>query len=151
VSLENLLRIGQLKAHAPEAVEIERLLLAARRNLQDARVTTISPETRFDAAYKAIMQSALAALMMHGYRPDTNRPGHHMTVIQTLPLTVGLDPKRIIVLDTLRRKRNVADYTGDDIDESTTLHCIAEAERLIDDVAAWRRSNRPHLVPQKKR
>ena len=151
MSLENLLRIGQLKAHAPEAVEIERLLLAARRNLQDAHVTTISPETRFDAAYKAIMQSALAALMMHGYRPDTNRPGHHMTVIQTLPLTVGLDPKRIIVLDTLRRKRNVADYTGDDIDETTTLHCIAEAERLIDDVAAWRRSNRPHLVPQKKR
>jgi len=26
------------------------------------------------------MQSALAALMMHGYRPDTNRPGHHMTL-----------------------------------------------------------------------
>ena len=112
--------------------EIERLLIAARRNLRDARVTSISPETRFDAAYKAIMQSALAALMMHGYRPDTNRPGHHMTVIQTLPLTVGLEAKRIIVLDTLRRQRNVADYTGDDFDETTAQHCIAEAERLID-------------------
>lgn len=76
MSLENLLRIGQLKAHPPHAQEIERLLAAAQRNLRDAQVRGISAETRFDAAYKAIMQSALAALMMHGYRPDTNRPGH---------------------------------------------------------------------------
>ena len=67
MSLENLLKIGQLKAHPLEAEEIERLLAAAQRNLRDARVTSISPETRFDAAYKAIMQSALAALMMRGY------------------------------------------------------------------------------------
>jgi len=73
------------------------------------------------------MQSALAALMMNGYRPDTNRPGHHMTVIQSLPLTVGLDSKRVIVLDALRRQRNVADYTGDDVDETTAQHCIDEA------------------------
>ena len=73
-----------------------------------------------------------------------------MTVIQTLPLTVGLEAKRIIVLDTLRRQRNVADYTGDDVDETTAQHCIAEAERLIDDVVAWRSANRPDLIAQKK-
>ena len=39
------------------------LLIAARRNLRDARVTSISPEARLEAAYKAIMQSALAALI----------------------------------------------------------------------------------------
>lgn len=151
MSLENLLKVGQLKPHPPEAAEIERLLIAARRNLRDAGVTSISPETRFDAAYKAIMQSALAALMMHGYRPDTNRPGHHMTVIQSLPLTIGLESKRLIVLDTLRRQRNVADYTGDDVDATTAEHCIREAGRLIEDVAAWRASKRPDLVPQKRR
>lgn len=97
------------------------------------------------------MQSALAARMMHGYRPDTNRPGHHMTVIQSLSLTIGLESKRIIVLDTLRRQRNVADYTGGAVDETTAEHCIAEAERLVDDVVAWRKSKRPDLVPQKKR
>jgi hypothetical protein len=62
VSLQNLLKIGQLKEHPPDAAEVQRLLAAAARNLADARVTTISPETRFDAAYKAIMQAALAAL-----------------------------------------------------------------------------------------
>lgn len=151
MSLENLVKIGQLKPHPPEAVEIERLLIAARRNLRDAGVTSISPETRFDAAYKAVMQSALAALMMHGYRPDTNRPGHHMTVIQSLPLTIGLDSKRLIVLDTLRRQRNIADYTGDDVDVTTAEHCIAEAGRLIEDVGAWCKSKRPDLLPQRKK
>jgi len=149
VSLENLLRIGQLKTHPPHAEEIERLLAAAQRNLRDAQVRGISAETRFDAGYKAIMQSALAALMMHGYRPDTNRPGHHMTVLQSTPLTIGLQASRMVVLDTLRRQRNIADYTGDDVDDSTAEHCIAEAERLLKDVAAWRKIHRPSLIPEK--
>src|SRR5689334_17941705 len=102
VSLENLVRIGRLKKHPIDAREIEQLLTAARRNLADARVTTISAETRFDAAYKAIMQSALAALMMHGYRPDTKELGHHMMAIQSLTLTAKIDKTRVIVLDALR-------------------------------------------------
>jgi hypothetical protein len=148
VSLENLLKIGMLKEHPVDAAEIERLLLAAQRNIRDARVGSISPETRFDAAYKAIMQSALAALMMHGFRPDTNRPGHHMTVVQSLPLTVGLDQKRAVVLDALRRKRNVSDYTGDDIAESSVTACVKEAKDLRQQVSEWRRKHRADLVPR---
>jgi hypothetical protein len=81
--------------------------------------------------------------MMHGYRPDTNRPGHHMTVLQSTPLTIGLAAKRMAVLDVLRRQRNVADYTGDDVDESTAEACIAEAKKLVADVIAWRKAHRP--------
>lgn len=92
------------------------------------------------------MQSALAALMMHGYRPDTNRPGHHMTLVQSLPLTVAIAANRVVVLDTLRRQRNVSDYTGDEIDSSTVEHCMGEAVRLIDEVIAWRKENRPLLI-----
>jgi hypothetical protein len=127
VSLENLLRMGQLKIHPPDADEIERLSAAA---------------------YKAIMQGALAALMLHGYRPETNRPGHHMTLVQSLPLTIGMVARRVAVLDAFRRQRNVADYTGDDIDASTTAHCITEASQLIDQVLAWRHAYRPALVPK---
>ena len=148
MSLENLLKIGQFKTHPPDAEEIERLLLASRRNLRDARVTSISAETRFDAAYKALMQSALAALMMHGFRPDTTRPGRHMTVLQAVPLTLGVEAKRIVVLDALRRQRNVSDYTGDDIDTSTAEHCIAEAQRLHGEAIAWRTASRPELIPR---
>jgi hypothetical protein len=146
VSLQNLLKIGQLKEHQPDAAEVQRLLAAAARNLADARVTSISPETRFDAAYKAVMQAALAALMAHGYRPDTNRPGHHVTVLQGLTLTIGLAPARITVLDTLRRKRNLSDYTGEDIDDSSAEHCIAEGDRLLQEVIAWLTAHRPQLI-----
>jgi hypothetical protein len=146
VSLQNLLKIGLLKEHPADAAEVQRLLGAAARNLADAGVTLISPETRFDAAYKAIMQAALAALMAHGYRPDTNRPGHHATVVQGLPLTIGLEPARVAVIDTLRRKRNLADYTGEDIDDSSAEHCIAEADRLLRDVIAWLKAHRPQLT-----
>ena len=146
MSLQNLLKIGQIKEHPPDAVEIQRLLAAARRNLVDARATTISPETRFDAAYKSVMQASLAALMANGYRPETNRPGHHATVVQGLPLTIGLAQSRITVLDTLRRKRNLSDYTGEDIDDSSVEHCIAESERLLQDVMAWLKKHRPQLL-----
>lgn len=60
MTLANLLKIGRLKTHAPTGAEIQRLLAAAARNLADARVAAVSDETRFDAAYKAIMQMALA-------------------------------------------------------------------------------------------
>ena len=146
VSLQNLLKTGQLKEHRPDATEVQRLLAAAARSLADARVITISPETRFDAAYKAVMPAALAALMAHGYRPDTNRPGHHATVVQGLTLTIGLAAARVTVLDTLRRKRNLSDYTGDDIDDSSTEHCIGEADRLLRDVTAWLKAHRPQLI-----
>lgn len=113
MSLENLLKIGQLKRHDTDATEIGRQLEAARRNVADAKVGEISVETRFDAAYKAIMQLSLAALMANGFRSDTNRPGHHMTVLQTLPKTIGLANDRMTVLDALRRKRNLSEYTGE--------------------------------------
>ena len=136
VSLENLLRIGQLKEHPVDAGEIARLLAAAERGVADARVASISPETRFDAAYRSIAQTGLAALMAQGYRPDTNRPGHHMTIIQTLTLTLGIDARRMAVLDTLRRKRNLADYTGADIDEASVTACVEAAEKLLHDAKA---------------
>lgn len=131
MSLENLLRIGLLARHEAEAAEIERLVGAAERSIADARVTLISAETRFDAAYRAIMQIGLAALAARGYRPDTGRPGHHMTIIQSLALTLEIESKRLVVLDTLRRKRNLVDYTGEDIDEESVLACIQQAGELL--------------------
>lgn len=141
MSLDSLVRIGRLKPHPPNQSEIDDLLAAARRNLQDAGIGAISVENRFDAAYKCLMQSALAALLAKGYRPDTNSPGHHQTVVQTLPKTIGLDPARLPVLDTLRNKRNLSDYTGSPVDPASLRSCIAEAQRLVDEVEAWIRAH----------
>jgi hypothetical protein len=145
-NLRNLEKIGQLKSHVTSREEVRRLLDAARRNLSDADVEVISCETRFDSAYKAVMQLALAAMMANGFRPDTSRPGHHMTVIQSLPQTVGLPTERMAVLDVLRRKRNLTDYSGGWIDETSMEQCILEARDLLRDVEAWLKEQRPELV-----
>jgi uncharacterized protein YuzE len=83
----------------PDATAISRLLVAAARNLSDARVTEISFENRFDAAYKSVLQSANAALQASGYRTLTSKPGHHQTVLQLLVKTAGVDRETVIILD----------------------------------------------------
>jgi HEPN domain-containing protein len=145
MTLENLLQIGRLKPHATDRDEVQRLLEAAHRNLADAEVTAVSVETRFDAAYKAIMQAALVALMANGYRPDTKTPGHHATLVQSLTKTIGLPSRRMVLLDALRKKRNLSDYSGAWVDEAATASCIAEAKALLEEVEIWLDGNRPEL------
>jgi len=130
VTLQNLLRIGRLKEHVPTPAEVQRLLEAIDRNLADAAVSAISDETRFDAAYKAVMQCALVAMLAAGYRPATSEPGHHQTMIQSLPFTLGVDDDVWVVLDALRRQRNANDYTGQPIMPAASAECIAQAKSL---------------------
>jgi len=102
MSLDNL--VGRtLEAIEPDASVIKRLLSSAERNISDAHVIEISSENRFDAAYKAIMQLTNAALQANGFRTLTSKPGHHMTMIQVLSQTIGLDKQTVIVLDALRK------------------------------------------------
>ena len=147
MTLDNLAKIGRLKPHIASKPEFADLLTAARRNLEDAHAENISAENRFDAAYKCIMQAALVALMAQGFRPDTKAPGHHQTVIQSLPKTIGLDAQRVAVLDALRNKRNLSDYTGRPIDRASLSSCIDEATQLLNDAMAWLAANHPDLVP----
>jgi hypothetical protein len=131
MSLENLLAIRRLQKHEASRESILKLLSAAERNLADSRAANISAENRFDAAYKVIMQCATAALWMKGYRTPTSEAGHHQTTIQTLPKTIGLDQDTVIVLDALRKQRNLADYAGDSVSDASLAECIGQAERLF--------------------
>jgi hypothetical protein len=131
MTLENLLAIQRLLRHDAGRAVVLKLLAAAERNLADARVTAISAENRFDAAYKAILQCAMAALSAKGYRTSTSQPGHHQTAIQTLPLTLAVDGATVIVLDALRKQRNLTDYTGGGVSDALLAECIAQAESLL--------------------
>lgn len=130
----------------PDASVVKRLISSAERNIADAHVLEISAENRFDVAYKAIMQLANAALQANGYRTLTNKPGHHMTMIQTLNQTAGIDKQTVIVLDALRKQRNVADYSGDIIPTSAVDECISHAENLLNDTRNWLKENKPELI-----
>lgn len=139
------LKIGRLSLLAPSRNDIQRLLDAAKRNLADARIEAVSEESRFDSAYKCIMQCAMAALRASGYRTSTSQPGRHQTAIQALPLTIGLDSKTMVLLDIFRKQRNISDYNGDPISPSLLEACIAQAEIMLTRVQAWLAAVHPNL------
>ena len=142
--LKKLVGISLQKV-TPDSEIICRLLSAASRNLSDASVEEISMETRFDAAYKSILQSANAALQASGYRTLTSKPGHHQTMLQLLVKTAGVRQETVIVLDVLRRQRNVVDYSGDLVPESAVSECVSQADYLIGRVHQWIATHHPEL------
>jgi hypothetical protein len=148
MSLDNLVKTHQLAPHTPRPIDVQRLLCAAHRNLADAQAAGISDETRFDCAYKTIMQCALAGLLANGYRPATSTPGHHQTMIQALPLTLGVGRESWIVLDALRKKRNVNDYSGDLMEPAAVLECIARAKDLLARTQDWLARHRPEFLQE---
>ncbi|MGH8160454.1 MAG: DNA-binding protein [Rhodanobacter sp.] len=148
MNLDNLVKTNQIKPHTTHPDEVQRLLTAATRNLADARVEGISDETRFGAAYKAIMQCALVGLMANGYRPSTSMPGHHQTMIQTLSLTLDVPREQWIVMDALRKKRNVNDYSGDLMEPESLRECIAQADTLLKHLSQWLAANRADLLAE---
>ena len=83
-ALNNLARIGKIKAEPMNRAEIDRMLAMARKRLEDAAFLQISEEGRFTSAYNAIHSAALAALRWHGYRSENryivfNRWETHLT------------------------------------------------------------------------
>ena len=131
MSLSNLQAIGRLQAQPPDPPAMAKLLQAARQNLADARVEQISASNRFDAAYKCIMQCAMLGLWANGWRTSTSQPGHHKTALQALPLTMGLDKDTVIVLDALRKQRNLGDYEGNPVTDAAVAECLTQADSLL--------------------
>lgn len=145
MTLDNLLGMS-LEPITPDPLTIARLLEAAKRSINDANITAVSNENRFDAAYKAIMQMANAALQANGYRTLSSKPGHHQTMIQALPKTIGLDSETMRVLDARRKQRNVTDYSGDLVADSSVNECIAHAQQLCSQLNCWLEREAPHLL-----
>jgi hypothetical protein len=130
----------------PSRDAVARLLKAAKAQIADAQVMSITAETRFGAAYSAIRMLADVALNANGYRTLTNRPGHHQTATQTLPLTIGLPAQTVQILDALRKQRHVTEYSGDLVPESAVVECVSQAQALQAAVRAWLKANRPNLL-----
>ena len=130
--LDNLVRIGQLKAEPRNAQEVSRMLAMAQTRLSDAKLSNVSLEGRFTSAYNAAHAAALAALRWHGYRSE-----NRYTVFQCLTHTLGWPANRWRVLDTAHQKRNLAEYEGYlEVEESTVAEMCALVQGLIADVQA---------------
>ena len=128
--LNNLVRIGQLKAEPPSAEEFQGLLRSGIRRLDDAGREELSLESRFDLAYNASHALALAALRFRGYRSESR-----YLVFQCLQHTIDLPNEQWRVLDQAHRKRNLAEYEGDmDIDEQLVAALVRVAREVANRV-----------------
>lgn len=88
----------------------------------------------------------MLALLSRGYRPTTSIPGHHRTMIQSLPMTLGVTEDVVLVLDALRKKRNLTDYSGELIDPASVRECLMRAEELVGKAGASSPALDPPLV-----
>ena len=129
-ALDNLVRVGQLKAEPRNEAEIGLMLEMARTRLEDARLAILSVEGRFTSAYNAAHAGALAALRWHGYRSE-----NRYVVFQSLTHTLGWPAPRWRVLDAAHQKRNLAEYEGFlEVDESAIAELCELASAVIADV-----------------
>jgi hypothetical protein len=124
--LENLVRIGQLKAEVATEEEITGLLRSGTVRLNDAKSQNLGKESRFDLAYNAAHALSLAALRKAGYRSESR-----YLVFQCAQHTLNLAPEHWRVLDQAHRKRNLAEYEGDiDVDDQLLDALIRVADLI---------------------
>ena len=149
MSLDNLVGRGLEKAPTNKA-EISRYLAKIRRKLEDSRKSSISLDSRFDIAFEALLQIALAALRVNGYR-TTTEAGHQQLALQLLPKSIGIEPAEIRTLDEYRKKRSIGLYEADfDPSESEVKAVIRSVERLLEKLTRHARTAHPELLDRRK-
>jgi hypothetical protein len=130
--LDNLVRIGKLKAEPAAAAELNGLVGSGIRRLDDSAREELSLESRFDLAYNAAHALALAALRYRGYRSESR-----YLVFQCLQHTIDLPQQQWRVLDQAHRKRNLAEYEGDvDVDEQLVAALLRVAREVATRVSS---------------
>jgi hypothetical protein len=124
--LDNLVKIGSLKAEAATRKEFSGMVTSARRSLADAQNESIETDSQFDLAYGAAHRLALAALRHQGYRSE-----NRITVFQTLAHTLGTSNADIQTFLKAHNERNLAEYQGRlDIDEKLLADLVGATKRL---------------------
>ena len=133
--LDNLVRIGTLKAESTATSEFEGLIRSGCARLKDATNESLSPESRFDLAYNAAHALSLAALRWHGYRSDKR-----YVVFQCLEHTLALPNDQWRVLDKAHNLRNAAEYEGEvDLDNATLEALIRVTHEVLERVRQLKR------------
>ncbi|MDQ7994489.1 MAG: hypothetical protein AAGC76_01405 [Luteibacter sp.] len=130
--LDNLVRVGQLKAEPPAQAEIDGLIHSGTVRLQDSQLTSLCMESRFDLAYNAAHALSLAALRCHGYRSE-----NRYQVFQCLAHTLKLEPLQWRALSQAHNKRNLAEYEGGlDVEGALLDALIRSAQVVLNGVTA---------------
>jgi uncharacterized protein (UPF0332 family) len=146
MSLEEWERNRWIRTHESSAQEISSLLAIAERDISDAAVTDVSPDSRFGIAYNAALKLCTVLLCAEGYRASHQRT--HDYTIRAMPLILGANRKADgEYLDTCRRKRHVAeyDYAGG-VTEDEVEELLLFVRGFREDVVEWLQNRHPELA-----
>jgi hypothetical protein len=94
MSLEKWVEYGWLRREPTSPGEIKDLLGIVDRSLADSKVEAVSTDLRFIAAFNAALCVATTGLRASGPRTVT-QAGHHVKTIESLELTIKLNPNVI--------------------------------------------------------
>lgn len=147
--MEKWAEYGWVKAEPTSREEVKGLLTIVERDLKDATLAGLSEDRKFEAAFNAARTCANLALRATGYRTST-QAGHHVKTIESLELTIGVDPKLIRRMKTLSQKRNATTYdTAGSVSAQELELCVKTGRELRDAVLAWLGKTHPELLGKK--
>ena len=126
-NLDNLVKIGKLKAGQSSDDEIKGLVQRGLVKIEDYKQANLSMDSRFDLAYNAAHALCLAALRQVGYRSE-----NRYIVFQCTQHTINLEPKYWRVLSDAHRERNAAEY---EVDMVVNEQLVEALVRVVDIVA----------------
>ena len=126
-NLDNLAKIGQLKAEPPAQSEIDGLIASGRKRLKDAKNPTNALESRFELAYSAAHAFSLAALRWRGYRSE-----NRYLVFQVLPHTLEMTDRQWRLLALCHERRNKMEYEGiSEVDQGLVAELVEVTENVL--------------------
>lgn len=147
MSLKDWEANGWLRAHQSSREEVAGLLAIVDRDIAAADLEALDDDWRFNIAYNAILQCALAALAVAGYRPEKGGGNHHYRALQSLELTLGIPAKRVVVIEAYRKKRNQLEYERSGVASSEDVKAAcALARELAKQTKEWIAISHPDLV-----
>ncbi len=124
---------------------VQELLMSAVQKFKDSSVQAVSDPTKMEAAYDAILFSALAVFAAQGYRISSNQ-GHHRLALEGLAGSLGLGESVLDEMQLMLDLRN-SKYTGFLTVKPADLKLgLGLAERILSETSGWLEQNHPDLL-----
>ena len=128
---------------AQDKLAVRRWITSAQEKLRDADNVSVSTGTRFEAAYDAAFNIALAVVNASGWRPRSVQ-GHHAFALEAACEVIGAGLKTFDKLDAIRELRNQK-YDGIPRTEADLQEAKAAFQNFSDLAVAWLQAKHPSL------
>ena len=126
----------EIRREALSSGEVERFKRSIRERLTDAGNETNSNRTRLESAYHAIINCALIALRVEGYRARSVQ-GHHRVLLESLADSLGTRTVDIDFFLDLATTRGNDIYDARPVTDGDVADAIEAATELESRLLVW--------------